>query len=98
MDKITTLKNKLISDKIFDSLKVNDKKQEYYDKLNVINTYYDRTDGTIRQFFSSISEFIPSYITSLVYPDIYQYTTTSNTKKALVEKTIKDIPFNTIDT
>jgi hypothetical protein len=91
MDKITTLKNKLISDKIFDSLRVNNKKQEYYDELNVINTYYDRTDGTIRQFFSSISEFIPSYITSLVYPDIYQYTTTSDTKKALVEKTIKDL-------
>jgi len=91
MDKITTLERKLISDKIFTSLEVNNKTQEYYDKLNIINTYYERIDGNIRQFFSTITEFIPSYINTLVYPDNYQYSVTSNTHKALVEKVISDL-------
>jgi hypothetical protein len=91
MDKITTLERKLISDKIFNSIEVNNKSQEYYDKLNIINTYYERIDGNVRQFFSTISEFIPSYITTLVYPDNYQYSITSNTNKALVEKAISDL-------
>jgi len=91
MDKISTLERKLISDKIFTSIEVNNKTQEYYDKLNIINTYYERIDGNVRQFFSTITEFIPSYVTTLVYPDNYQYTVTSNTNKALVEKVISDL-------
>ena len=89
--KMDKLNKTLISDKIFTSIEVNNKTQEYYDKLNIINTYYERIDGIIRKFFSTISEFIPSYITTLVYPDNYQYTITSNTNKALVEKTISEL-------
>lgn len=91
MDKITTLEKKILSDQIFDSININNNSQEYYDKLNIIKTYYERIDGNIRQFFSTISEFIPSHITSLVYPDNYQYLNTSNTNKALVEKVIGDL-------
>jgi hypothetical protein len=91
MDKITTIERNLISNKIFNSIEVNNKSQEYYDKLNIINTYYERIDGNIRTFFSTMSEFIPSYINTLVYPDNYQYTNTSNTNKALVEKAISDL-------
>ena len=91
MDKITTLEKKILSDKIFDSLNTNENSQEYYDKINIINTYYERIDGIIKQFFSTVSEFIPSHITSLVYSDIYQYLNTSNTNKALVEKAIGDL-------
>jgi hypothetical protein len=91
MDKITTLERKLISDKIFTSIEVNNKTQEYYDKLNIIQTYYERVDGNVRTFFSTISEFIPSYILTLVYPDNYTYETTSNTNKALVLKAISDL-------
>jgi len=81
MDKITTLENKLRPNKIFEYNEINSQTQEYYEKI----------DGSIRQFFSTMSEFIPSYITSLVYPDSYEYVTTSNTNKALVEKSIGDL-------
>jgi hypothetical protein len=81
MDKITTLENKLIPNKIFEYNGIDNKTQEYYEKI----------DGSIRQFFSTMSEFIPSYITSLVYPDSYEYVNTSNTNKALVEKSIGDL-------
>jgi hypothetical protein len=81
MDKITTLENKLTPNKIFEYNEIDNKTQEYYEKI----------DGSIRQFFSTMSEFIPSYITSLVYPDSYEYVTTSNTNKALVEKSIGDL-------
>jgi hypothetical protein len=91
MDKITTLEKKLISDKIFTSIEVNNKTQEYYDKINLLYTYYERVDGNVRQFFSTISEFIPSYILTLVYPDTYTYENTSNTNKALVLKAINDL-------
>ena len=91
MDKITTLERKLISDKIFSSIEINDKTQDYYDKLNILNTYYERVDGNVRQFFSTITEFIPSYILELVYPDNYGYSVTSNKNKALVEKVISDL-------
>jgi hypothetical protein len=91
MDKITTLEKKIISDQIFNSININSNSQEYYDKLNIIETYYEKIDGNIRQFFSTISEFIPSHITSLVYPDNYQYSNTSKTNKALVEKVIGDL-------
>jgi hypothetical protein len=72
---------KLIPNKIFDSSEIDDKTQEYYEKI----------DGNIRQFFSTISEFIPSYITTLVYPDSYSYVNISDTNKALVEKSIGDL-------
>jgi hypothetical protein len=81
MDKLGTLERKLIPDKIFESNEIDNKTQEYYEKI----------DGNIRQFFSTISEFIPSYITTLVYPDSYEYSTISSTNKALVEKTIGDL-------
>jgi hypothetical protein len=81
MDKITTLENKLTPNKIFEYNEINSQTQEYYEKI----------DGSIRQFFSTMSEFIPSYITSLVYPDSYEYVNTSNTNKALVEKSIGDL-------
>jgi len=91
MDKITTLEKKLISDKIFTSIEVNDKTPEYYEKLNIIKTYYERVEGNITSFFSSMSEFIPSYILFLVYPDNYTYGTTSDTHKALVLKAINEL-------
>lgn len=97
MDKITTLEKKLISDKIFTSIELNDKTQEYYDKINILHTYYERVDGNIRQFFSTITEFIPSYIMTLVYPDTYTYENTSNTNKALVLKAINDLYKTNID-
>lgn len=91
MDKITTLEKKLISDKIFTSIEVNDKTPEYYEKLNIIKTYNERVEGNITSFFSSMSEFIPSYILFLVYPDNYTYGTTSDTHKALVLKAINEL-------
>lgn len=85
MDEINT------SDKIFTSYEVNHKTQKYYDKINIINKYYERIDGIIRKFFSTLRDFINSYINTLVYSDNYQYTTTSSTNKALVETVIKEL-------
>ena len=85
MDEINT------SDKIFTSYEVNHKTQKYYDKINIINKYYERIDGIIRKFFSTLRDFINSYINTLVDSDNYQYTTTSSTNKALVETVIKEL-------